>query len=88
MANGKAVAMNEGDGFVKILADRETHKVLGVHIVGPHASDIIHEGVLAITEGMEVEKLGEMIHAHPTLAEAVLEASLDTLDRAIHLSPK
>jgi dihydrolipoamide dehydrogenase len=88
MANGKAVAMNEGDGFVKILADRETHKVLGVHIVGPHASDIIHEGVLAITEGMEVEKLGEMIHAHPTLAEAVLEASLDTLNRAIHLSPK
>jgi len=88
MANGKAVAMNETDGFVKILADKETHKVLGMHIVGPHASDIIHEGVVAITEGLKVEKLAEMIHAHPTLAETILEASLDTLDRAIHLSPK
>ncbi len=88
MANGKAVAMNEGDGFVKILADKETHEVLGVHIVGPHASDIIHEGVLAITEGMKVEKLAEMIHAHPTLSEAILEASMDTLNRAIHLSPR
>lgn len=80
--------MNETTGFVKMLADADTHEILGVHILGPNASDLIHEGALAMTHHMTIEDLTKMIHAHPTLAEAVLESALDTIDSAIHLSPK
>ncbi len=81
---GKAMAMGQQEGLVKIVSERKYGEVLGVHIVGPHASDLIHEGVAAIKLESTVEELMTMIHAHPTLAEAVLEAALDVKGQAIH----
>ncbi len=77
-ALGKAHAMGEITGMVKVLSDAASDKVLGVHICGAHATDLIHEGVLAIQTGTTAKKLGQIMHAHPTLAEAVREAAEDT----------
>ncbi len=85
MASGKAATMGETDGFVKILADPATDKVLGVHIVGPHATDLIAEAALAIELGATVDQITQVIHAHPTLAETVLEAAEAVHGRAIHI---
>ncbi|SHE47745.1 dihydrolipoamide dehydrogenase [Desulforamulus putei DSM 12395] len=85
MASGKAAAMGETDGFVKILADPATDKVLGVHIVGPHATDLIAEAALAMELGATVEQMTQVIHAHPTLAESILEAAEAVHGRAIHI---
>lgn len=74
-ANGKAVSMNEPDGFVKIVAAAEDGKVLGMHIMGPHASDLIMEGVLAIKNKLTASQLAQSIHPHPSLAEAVMECA-------------
>jgi dihydrolipoamide dehydrogenase len=82
---GKAHAMNEITGLVKVIADADTDKVLGVHICGAHASDLVHEGALAIRMGMTAAQLGSQIHAHPTLAEGIMEAAEDVHGRAIHL---
>ncbi|SJZ30371.1 dihydrolipoyl dehydrogenase [Selenihalanaerobacter shriftii] len=82
--NGKAVTLNETQGLVKIIMNAKDETILGGHIVGPHASDLIHEIALAIKSGLTVEELTDMIHAHPTLAEAVLEAAEDTMGTAIH----
>ncbi|MCK8817729.1 dihydrolipoyl dehydrogenase [Natroniella sulfidigena] len=82
--NGKAVTLNETQGLVKIVADGEDGTIVGGHIVGPHASDLIHELALALQQELTVEEVTEMIHAHPTLAEAVLEAAEDTIGDAIH----
>ncbi len=84
-ALGKAHAMGEISGMVKVLADEATDKVLGVHICGAHATDMIHEGVLAMKTGATARDLGSMIHAHPTLAEAVMEAAGDVHKMAIHV---
>jgi dihydrolipoamide dehydrogenase len=84
-ALGKAHAMGEIAGMVKIIADEATDRVLGVHICGAHATDMIHEGALAIQLGATSKQLGNMIHAHPTLAEAVMEASEDVHKAAIHV---
>ena len=84
MANGRARCMDETDGFVKILAHKETGKVLGVHIVGPRASDMIAEGVAVMVYGGTAHDVAAMFHAHPTLAEAVKEAALDVNKAAIH----
>lgn len=81
---GKAQAMAEIDGFVKIVADAESGRVLGVHIIGPHASDLIGEAALAIRWGLTLEQLTETIHAHPTLPEAILEAAETTMGQGIH----
>ncbi len=81
---GKAMAIDEQDGMVKIVSERKYGEVLGVHIVGPHASDLIHEGVAAIKLESTIEELATMIHAHPTLAEAILEAAEDVKGQAIH----
>ncbi|HSV72547.1 MAG TPA: dihydrolipoyl dehydrogenase [Chthonomonadales bacterium] len=81
---GKAMAMNRQDGLVKIVSERKYGEILGVHIVGPHASDLIHEAVAAMRLEATVKELMEMVHAHPTLAEAIMEASLDVEGRAIH----
>lgn len=81
---GKSMAIDAQDGLVKVVSERKYGEVLGVHIVGPHASDLIHEGVAAIKLESTVEELMTMIHAHPTLAEAMLEASLDVKGEAIH----
>jgi len=84
MANGRARCMDETDGFVKILAHKETDKVLGIHIVGPRASDMIAEGVAVMVYGGTSHDIAAMFHAHPTLAEAVKEAALDVHKAAIH----
>lgn len=75
-ANGKALTLGEGEGLVKVLAHKEDKRILGVHILGPHASDLIHEAALAIHKNLTVEDIAHMIHAHPTLAESFHEAIL------------
>ena len=82
--NGKALILNGGEGLVKILADQESHKVLGMHIIGPRATDLIAEGALAIRMGASVDDLIATIHSHPTVTEAVREAALNTEKRAFH----
>ncbi len=84
-ALGKAHAMGEITGMVKVISDEASDKILGVHICGAHATDMVHEGALAIRTGTTAKKLGHMIHAHPTLAEAVLEAAEDVHGLAIHV---
>lgn len=84
LANGRARCMDETDGFVKIVAEAASGKVLGVHIVGPRASDMIAEAVTAMTFGATAEDIAMTFHAHPTLAEAMKEAALDVMKRAIH----
>ena len=86
-ALGKAHAMGEIAGLFKIIADEETDKILGGHIIGPHASDLIHEVALAMGKGLTVKDVAHTIHAHPTLAEGIMEAMEDVHDAAIH-SPK
>ena len=87
-ANGKAVSLMETDGFIKIIADAKTHVVLGVHIVGPEASNLISEAALAIEMGAVVEDLALTIHPHPTLGEVMMEAAEATLGHAIHIIQK
>jgi dihydrolipoamide dehydrogenase len=77
--------MGKITGLVKIVSDKDTDNVLGVHICGAHATDMVHEGALAIRMGTTSKQLGDMIHAHPTLAEAVMEAAEDVHKQAIHL---
>ena len=84
-ASGKALGMRETEGFVKIIADSESGDILGVHILGAHASDLIHEAVVAIRLGASVADLAHTIHAHPTLAEAVMESAEAAYNRAIHI---
>jgi dihydrolipoamide dehydrogenase len=84
-ANGRARTMEERDGFVKIIADKETKKVLGVAIVSPNATDMIMEGVLAVKYGMSVEQLTDCIHPHPTLTESLLGAEESVEGLAIHI---
>jgi len=81
---GKPHVMGEIAGEAKILAHGESGRVLGVHVVGPHASDLIAEGTLAVKLGCTVRDLAETIHAHPTLSEVIGEAALKAVDRAIH----
>ncbi len=87
-ANGKALALGEPEGIIKILASNEDNKILGVHILGPHANDLIHEGAFAISNGMDVAAINRTIHAHPTLSEAFAEAALGLDEAAIHIAPK
>lgn len=84
LANGRARCMDETDGFVKILAEEKSGRILGVHIVGPRASDLIAEAVTAMTFGATAEDIAMTFHAHPTLAEAIKEAALDVMKRALH----
>jgi dihydrolipoamide dehydrogenase len=85
LANGRAKAMGEKDGQVKIVADAATDRVLGAHIVGPQASTLIAELVVAMELGASAEDLARSVHAHPTLAEAVKEAALGVAGRAVHI---
>lgn len=84
-ANGRAVSMQETEGFVKMIADKKTHLLLGVHIVGPEASNLISEAALAIEMGARIEDLALTIHPHPTLGETMMEAAEATLGHAIHI---
>ena len=85
MGNARAKAVHAGDGFVKILADRATDRILGCHIIGPGAGDIIHEVCVAMEFGASAEDLAMICHAHPTYSEAVREAALACGDGAIHM---
>lgn len=85
LANGRAKGMDETDGFVKIIADARTDKLLGVHILAAHASDMIHEAVAVMEFGGSAEDIARIFHAHPTLPEAVKEAALAVDKRAIHI---
>ena len=84
-ATPRARANGHSDGFVKILADKRTDRVLGVHIVGSDAGEMIHEAVLCMEFGGSAEDIARTCHAHPTLSEAVKEAALDALGRVIHM---
>lgn len=81
---GKAMAMDQQEGMVKVVSERKYGEILGVHIVGPHASDLIHEAVAAIELEGTVKELQHMIHAHPTLPEAIMEAAFDVDGASIH----
>jgi len=84
MGNGRAKAVFQGDGFVKILADKSTDRILGAHIIGPMAGDLIHEICVAMEFGASAQDLALTCHAHPTYSEAVREAALACGDGAIH----
>ena len=84
-ANGRARAMNSTDGFVKILADRKTDRLLGAHIIGPDAGTLIAELATAMEFGASAEDVARICHAHPTLNEAVKEAALASAGRALHV---
>jgi dihydrolipoamide dehydrogenase len=83
-ALGKAQAMGELSGEGKIVADRETGRILGVHLIGPHATDLIAEGTLAVKQGLTMEAVAHTVHAHPTLAEIMGEVSLKGIGMAVH----
>jgi dihydrolipoamide dehydrogenase len=82
--NGRAQAMGEPAGLVKILSDGKTDRVLGVHIIGPYASELISEAVTVMEFGGAAEDIARTVHAHPTLSEAVHEAALAAGGRALH----
>ena len=84
-ANGRARAMLASDGFVKVLADAETDRVLGVHIIGFGAGEMIHEAAVLMEFGGSSEDLGRTCHAHPTMSEAVKEAALATFFKPLHI---
>ncbi len=87
-ALGKAHAIGEISGLIKIIADELSDKILGAHIIGPHASDLIHEAALAIEKGLTARDIAHTIHAHPTLSEGIMEAAEDVHDLAIHIPRK
>jgi dihydrolipoamide dehydrogenase len=84
-AVGRAHTMGEISGLVKIIADAKTDRVVGAHIIGPHASDLIHEIAVSMRAGLRVREIAETIHAHPTLSEGVMEASEAVHGEAIHV---
>lgn len=82
--NGRALALGESDGLVKVIAHHDTDRILGVHIIGPQAGDLLAEAVVAMEYGASSEDLARAFHAHPTLAEALREAALNVAKAAIH----
>ena len=85
-ANGKAATQAESEGAVKIITAGENDRVVGVHVLGPHASDLIQEGTVAIAKGLTAKEMAEMIHPHPTLCESVWEAAMGIDKAALHLT--
>ncbi|NOT97191.1 MAG: dihydrolipoyl dehydrogenase, partial [Nitrospira sp.] len=81
---GKAQATGDTTGLFKVIAESPSGKILGVHILGAHAADLVHEAALAMQVGATVTHMAEMIHAHPTLAEGLMEAAEDVEGKAIH----
>ena len=82
VANGRAKAIGETSGFVKFLADKQTDQVLGCHVIGPRASDVLAEAVVAMEFSATSEDIGRSFHAHPTLSEVMREAALDVTNQA------
>ena len=83
-AVGRAVAMAEPVGFVKVIAHAETDRVLGLHLIGPSVSELVHEGVLTMEFSGSADDLARICHAHPTLSEAIHDAAMAVDKRAIH----
>jgi dihydrolipoamide dehydrogenase len=88
VALGKAQAVGDTTGFFKVIADGATGAVLGVHIVGAHAADLIHEAAVAMQLGAKASDIADTIHAHPTLSEGMMEAAEDVEGLAIHQARK
>jgi dihydrolipoamide dehydrogenase len=84
-ASGRALAMGHTTGQVKMICHQDSGEILGLHIMGPHATDMIAEGALALQSGATADDIVRTIHAHPTLPEAIREAALGQLDGAIHI---
>jgi len=87
-ASSRALTLGETEGVIKVLAEKGSKKIIGVHIIGPRASELIPEAALAMKMGATVYDLAETIHPHPTLSEALKEAALDAIGEAIHLGKK
>src|SRR5437660_4404169 len=85
-ASGRALTLGQSEGFAKVIADAGSGKLLGAHIIGPRATDLIAEATLAIQNGLTLEQLDLTIHAHPTLPESFLEAALAAQGRAVHIA--
>ncbi len=83
--NGKALSLGETEGFIKVLASHDGAQIFGVHCIGPHASDLIHEGAQGIRNALSVEQMSGLVHAHPTLGETFNEALHGIMGSAIHL---
>jgi dihydrolipoamide dehydrogenase len=84
MANGRAMGMGDTTGFVKMIADAKTDRILGVHIIAAHASELISEAVVAMEFSASSEDLARIVHAHPTLSEVLHEAALAVDKRSLH----
>ncbi len=84
-ALGRAMSIRETDGFVKVVMEKESKRIVGIHIVGPAASDLISEAALALEMVATAEDMALTIHPHPTLGEALMEASAAALGHAIHI---
>lgn len=87
-ASGRAMAANETGGFVKVIADEKTDRILGMHIIGPQASELVQQGVIAMEFGSSLEDIQLMVFGHPSLSEVVHEAALDADGRAIHVAKR
>jgi dihydrolipoamide dehydrogenase len=84
-ASGRALSLNETEGWCKVIADAKTDKVLGVHMIGPEVTELVAEAALAIEMGATVNDLAQTIHAHPTLPEAMMEAAEAVHSMAVHI---
>lgn len=84
MANSRAKANVDSDGLIKVLTDSKTDRILGVHIIGPNAGEMIAEAVLGLEYGASAEDIARTCHAHPTLSEALKEACMAAYDKPIH----
>lgn len=85
-AAGKALAIGEAVGYIQLVADRNTDKVLGANMMGPHVTDLIHEIAVAIKNDLTVRQIGDTIHAHPTIGEALMEAAHDVHGESVHVA--
>ena len=84
-SSGRAASVGETEGFVKVLADPETDKIMGVHIIGDRATDLISEAAVAMENGLTTHELAEVIHSHPTMSESVMEAAEDVHGMSVHV---
>ena len=87
-ASGRALASSEGQGFVKMITDKKTDRILGVHCIGPNAAELVQQGAIAMEFGSTAQDIGMMVFSHPTVSEAVHEAALASLGHAIHIPNK
>ena len=86
--NGRALASGEGEGFIKVITDKKYGEVLGVHIVGPNAAEMVNEAAALMAMEITADEIADIIHAHPTYSEAFMEAAADSVGKCMHLPPK